>query len=904
MHQGIIRQVASKGGCIDLTAATGYADRKGGLVLALVLSLVSCFWAGLLSAQQVVRGPYLQLGTPTSIEIRWRTDLPTTSRVRYGASPGNLLQSVQDTVATTEHRLTLTGLTPDTKYFYAVGTATTVLAGDDAQHFFVTSPLPGTARPVRIWILGDSGTKDNNARAVRDAYYEFTGERHTDLWLMLGDNAYNAGSDAEYQAAVFENMYEQMLIKSVLWPTLGNHDDNTASVPGPYPYYDIFSLPTAGEAGGMPSGTEAYYSFDYANIHFVCLNSTEGSLRDVNSPMWVWLEEDLAANTQDWTIAFWHHPPYSKGSHNSNKERELIQMRERALPILEAYGVDLVLSGHSHSYERSFLVDQHYGKEHTLVDSMIIDGGDGRPDGDGAYHKPTAGPAPHEGAVYVVAGSSGKTSPHSGLNHPIMVTGLKVLGSVALDIAGLRLDAAFIDTAGTVLDYFTILKGPLAAEVVKVSGDLQTGPAGATLPAPFVVQVRDANNQPVPGAQVDFRILTGYGTLSTTRDFTDAGGVAQTTLTFGATADTVQVEAASPGLPPVVFTAVAQGEAPQAVVTSDTLDFGEVTLGDSSAAFVAVRNTGTASLTVSQITLSGSDANAFDVITGAVPFTLAPGDSMSIGVRFRPASAGTKTATLSLISDDPNRPQIDVTLTGTAVAPAPQLLALPPSLDFGEVYVDSTVAQALQLTNPGTADLVITAISLTGADSTQFSVAGVTVPLTVPPGDTTRFSVAFTPTSEGNKRAAVRLATNADTTEIALSGRGVVLTSDVTVSPVISLPAIGQGAVGIECRQDDERINRLIAPLNHPQTALRVRAERAMNHRLEGGCQVPIGGYAELDYGVIVLRGLVGRPDGSEIVRGDISGRPEDAEELGRVLADDLLSRGAREILQEVYGQG
>ncbi len=124
------------------------------------------------------------------------------------------------------------------------------------------------------------------------------------------------------------------------------------------------------------------------------------------------------------------------------------------------------------------------------------------------------------------------------------------------------------------------------------------------------------------------------------------------------------------------------------------------------------------------------------------------------------------------------------------------------------------------------------------------------------------------------------------------------------LDPAISLPAIGQGAVGIECRQDDERINQLIAPLNHPQTALRVRAERAMNHRLEGGCQVPIGGYAELDYGVIVLRGLVGRPDGSEIVRGDISGRPEDAEELGRVLADDLLSRGAREILQEVYGQG
>ncbi len=124
-----------------------------------------------------------------------------------------------------------------------------------------------------------------------------------------------------------------------------------------------------------------------------------------------------------------------------------------------------------------------------------------------------------------------------------------------------------------------------------------------------------------------------------------------------------------------------------------------------------------------------------------------------------------------------------------------------------------------------------------------------------------------------------------------------------TLDVNVSLPAIGQGAVGIECRRDDERVNTLIAPLNHPETAVRVRAERAMNARLEGGCQVPIGGYAELDHGVMLLRGLVGRPDGGEVVRGNIAGRPEDAEELGRALADDLLARGAREILQEVYGQ-
>lgn len=122
-----------------------------------------------------------------------------------------------------------------------------------------------------------------------------------------------------------------------------------------------------------------------------------------------------------------------------------------------------------------------------------------------------------------------------------------------------------------------------------------------------------------------------------------------------------------------------------------------------------------------------------------------------------------------------------------------------------------------------------------------------------------------------------------------------------TIDPMISLPAIGQGAVGIECRRNDPRVNALIAPLNHADTALRVRAERAMNQRLMGGCQVPIGGYAIIEHGVLLLRGLVGRPDGSTMVRGDIAGRPQDAEELGLTLAEDLWSRGAEQILREVY---
>jgi len=122
------------------------------------------------------------------------------------------------------------------------------------------------------------------------------------------------------------------------------------------------------------------------------------------------------------------------------------------------------------------------------------------------------------------------------------------------------------------------------------------------------------------------------------------------------------------------------------------------------------------------------------------------------------------------------------------------------------------------------------------------------------------------------------------------------------LSPEQSLPAVGQGAVGIETRVDDAEINALIAPLLCPETWIVVSAERAMNKRLAGGCQVPIAGYALLDNGQIWLRGLVGRPDGSLTLRAEVRGKAEDAESLGIALAEDLLAQGADEILAAIYG--
>jgi hydroxymethylbilane synthase len=118
----------------------------------------------------------------------------------------------------------------------------------------------------------------------------------------------------------------------------------------------------------------------------------------------------------------------------------------------------------------------------------------------------------------------------------------------------------------------------------------------------------------------------------------------------------------------------------------------------------------------------------------------------------------------------------------------------------------------------------------------------------------------------------------------------------------ILLPAVGQGAICIECRSGDTRVEQLIAPLHHPPTAVRVAAERALNARLEGGCQVPIAAYAELDADVLHLRALVGEPDGSHVIRGEVEGDAARAEALGVDLANELLARGARAILDKVYG--
>ena len=448
---------------------------------ALILSLSTIL--GLQAATTIIRGPYLQSATPTSMVVRWRTDNTEPSIVRYGLTRTELTTTVKAEGITNEHFVYLGKLQPNTRYYYTMGaepaakaaaaTATAATAAKPAAEAedapgrapissFVTPPVSGSTQPTRVWVLGDPGTKGDTQRAVRDQYLKLTGQRSTDLILLLGDNAYPDGTDTDYQKAIFE-MYPETLRTVPVWSCLGNHDGKSAnSITQSGVYYNAFTFPTRGEAGGVASGTEAYYSFDYANTHFVSLDSHDSD-RSLDGAMMTWLKADLAATKRDWIVAFFHHPTYTKGTHDSDKDSDsagrMNDMRQIFLPALEAGGVDLILTGHSHVYERSFLLDGHYGKSPTFnAATMIKQRGEVRADGVVVYRKPRARTA-HFGDINVVTGSAGHASAKPvKLDHPAFYLSLNEAGSSVIDVDGLNLSLTFLNDKGEQRDRFTIIK--------------------------------------------------------------------------------------------------------------------------------------------------------------------------------------------------------------------------------------------------------------------------------------------------------------------------------------------------------------------------------------------------------------------------------------------------------------
>lgn len=412
--------------------------------------------------------PYLQQASPTSIKVLWKTDSPCLSKVRYGLQPNLLDMEVTGGAPVLDHEVQVNGLTPGTNYYYTVGTPTADLTpAGDPSYSFRTLPAPTIASPVRIWVTGDQGTGFAEQLAVRDAYLAYAGANGAaDAWLTLGDNAYLQGREAEFQVNIFNGVYGAILRNTCLWPVPGNHDyySGASAATQTGTYYSLFAPPTSGQCGGVPSGTESYYSFDIGNVHIVCLDSY-GVSRSAAGAMALWLQQDLvqAELLSDWIIVAFHHPPYTKGSHDSDNISDsggiMFDMRQTFLPILEAHGVDLVLCGHSHVYERSFLIDGHHGTSSTWnASTMRKDGTSGNANTTGAYQKP-GDLEPHAGTVYAVCGVSGKRASGASLNHPAMYMSTQGhWGSLLLDVHGDSLRMRFMNSTGAMVDQVDIHK--------------------------------------------------------------------------------------------------------------------------------------------------------------------------------------------------------------------------------------------------------------------------------------------------------------------------------------------------------------------------------------------------------------------------------------------------------------
>ncbi|MFY0564020.1 metallophosphoesterase [Archangium lansingense] len=406
------------------------------------------------SGPALPRLPYLQSVSTTSALVAFRTGVSCTPFVRFGEG-SDISRTATATAAGWQHAVKLTGLLPGRTYSYVVEACGSVTG----VRRFQTATGPETKR-VHFTAMGDFGTGGTNQTKVLQ---QLTPARAGEFLLTLGDNAYSSGTEAEFQSNMFKPM-AALLREVPLFPTPGNHEYVTNAAK---PYLDNFYLPA-----NNPAKSERYYSFDWGPVHFVSLDSNCRSftIADCTTALQkAWLTQDLAATSRPWKVVFFHHPPWSSGEHLSSTA-----MRRDYSPIFEQYGVDLVLTGHDHNYERS---------------------------------KPMKGdvvaPAGTRGIPYIVVGSGGATlRPFPG-SQPSWSAFRDNTNMGYLDVVvdGGTLTAKFLNTSGAVRDTLTLTKTlPAAvASPSSVSGmSVDTPPGPAYDPTQLPQFLRD--QKPVPPA--------------------------------------------------------------------------------------------------------------------------------------------------------------------------------------------------------------------------------------------------------------------------------------------------------------------------------------------------------------------------------------------------------------------
>lgn len=464
------------------------------------------------SATKVIRGPYLQKLTDSSITMRFLNDKESKVFVKYGKDKKNLNLRQENFLFTDEHIIEINKLEPNTKYFYEIYEESSrgdnkLSTNKNYKYFFETAPKPGAQEHrANIWLLGDPGVsaeKEFSKRVRGDQqkvkigfldYLKKNKIKKPDLMVTLGDNVYSFGTEEEFQKGFFD-VYEKTLINTPLFTTFGNHDagirkDFVAFSARSYPkprgtYYDIFSLP----------GKKAYYSFNYGDAHFVILDSfdsiweealgeTEGNEKiwtqqsQKSNPMLSWLENDLKNSKSTWNIVICHHPPYADEDDSSEK-KELWKawMNAYAVPIIEKYKTDLVISGHVHNYQRMYPLESKLAKEaETQITKKEKSEMDEATKYSYFYSRgettvnlklPKYIPviksskkyeySKNEGTIYMLVGSSGSAFKKILKKpNPNFVTKAQVAGSLLLTVEPNLLTVKFITRDSEVFDEFSI----------------------------------------------------------------------------------------------------------------------------------------------------------------------------------------------------------------------------------------------------------------------------------------------------------------------------------------------------------------------------------------------------------------------------------------------------------------
>jgi acid phosphatase type 7 len=376
----------------------------GALAAALVMT------TSVAHAATLTRFPYLQRVGPDTATLAFRVDSNCAAQVRYGTG-GTTGQTARSADSGRIHAVVLTGLTPGSEYSYVVeacGVST-------SPKRFRTAPVPGTRR-VHFAALGDFGTGGSRQKEVAASMLSHRPE----LFIGMGDVAYESGTEEQIQNNMFAPM-KDLLMEVPYFPVAGNHEYVTNQA---QPFLDNLYLPTS------PTGGERYYSFDWGHVHFVGIDSNcaiglASKDRCTLAAQKAWVEQDLAQSKAAWKVAFFHHPPWSSGDHGSQ-----LLMRREFSPLFEKYGVDLVLTGHDHHYERAYAM------------------------------KGDAVASPGTGIPYLVVGSGGANLREFATSKPSWsaVRNNTDYGYLDVDVVGGTLTAKLITPSGAAADTLTLTK--------------------------------------------------------------------------------------------------------------------------------------------------------------------------------------------------------------------------------------------------------------------------------------------------------------------------------------------------------------------------------------------------------------------------------------------------------------